>query len=218
GEPIDGPRRMAMSVRLAAEPECSVSRTAPTVSNVIDGKIRELGGLAVRRVLPSAARRMVGPFTFLDEMMGRPFAAGEGFDVPPHPHIGLATGTYLFEGGIVRRDSLGSQQPIRPGDINWMTAGRGIAHSERTPPDRRVPGARLHGLQMWVALPQSHEEDAPSFRHHPGHALPVRDENGVRLRVLAGETFGMASPVATLSPLFCVDATMSARATISLPG
>ena len=171
------------------------------IASVIDARPRDLGGVAVRRVLPAAARRMVGPYTFLDEMHGG-FTMGEGLDVPPHPHIGLATVTYLFEGEIVHRDSLGSQQPIRPGDINWMTAGRGIVHSERTDADRRKQGWRLHGLQLWVALPLAHEEAEPSFHHHPGARLPERDQEGVRLRVLAGTAFGMTSPVETLSPLF----------------
>jgi redox-sensitive bicupin YhaK (pirin superfamily) len=159
---------------------------------------------------------MVGPFTFLDEMNGK-FAAGGGLDVPPHPHIGLATVTYLFDGEIVHRDSLGSLQPIRPGDINWMTAGRGIVHSERTAADRRSQASRLHGLQLWVALPLAHEETAPSFHHHPGASLPERDRDGVRLRILAGSAFGMTSPVQTLSPLFYVEAAMSAGSIVSVP-
>ena len=205
-----------MSVRPAIEPLCSSAITVPVIANVIAARARDLGGVAVRRVLPAAARRMVGPFTFLDEMNGG-FAMGEGLDVRPHPHIGLATVTYLFEGEIVHRDSLGSQQPIRHGDINWMTAGRGIAHSERTPADQRTQGSRLHGLQLWVALPLSHEEAEPSFHHHPGARLPERDQEGVRLRVLAGTAFGMTSPVETLSPLFYVEARMSAGSTLSLP-
>ena len=187
----------------------------PAITTVIDGRPRSLGGLAVRRVLPAAARRMVGPFTFLDEM--RESGAGLGVDVPPHPHIGLATVTYLFEGELVHRDSLGSRQAIRPGDINWMTAGRGIVHSERTAPERRTPGAGLHGLQLWVALPRAHEEDEPSFHHHPGASLPEREQDGVRLKMLAGEAFGLASPVEALSPLFYVDAAMSAGTALALP-
>jgi redox-sensitive bicupin YhaK (pirin superfamily) len=207
-----------MSVRPAVEPLCSSAGSAPVIANVIDARARELGGVAVRRVLPTAARRMVGPFTFLDEMRQPSFAAGAGIDVPPHPHIGLATVTYLFEGEIVHRDSLGSQQAIRPRDINWMTAGRGIVHSERTAADQRQPGSRLHGLQIWVALPLAHEEAEPSFHHYPGAYLPERDHDGVRLRVLAGSAFGLTSPVETLSPLFYVDAVMSPDATLSLPG
>ena len=206
-----------MSVRPAVEPLCTGAGSASAIANVIDARPRELGGIAVRRVLPTAARRMVGPFTFLDEMRQPSFAAGEGIDVPPHPHIGLATVTYLFEGEIVHRDSLGTQQTIRPGDINWMTAGRGIVHSERTAVDQRQAGSGLHGLQIWVALPLAHEEAEPSFHHYPGARLPARDQGGVRLRVLAGSAFGLTSPVDTLSSLFYVDAVMSPGATLSLP-
>jgi len=205
-----------MSVQPAVEPLCSSTSAVPTIANVIDARPRDLGGIAIRRVLPTAARRMVGPFTFFDEMTGS-LAAGKGLDVPPHPHIGLATVTYLFEGEIVHRDSLGSHQPIRPGDINWMTAGRGIVHSERTAPDRRRQSSRLRGLQLWVALPLAHEDAGPSFHHHPGALLPERDRDGVRLRVLAGTAFGMTSPVETLSPLFYVDAAMPAGSTLALP-
>lgn len=207
-----------MSVRPAIEPECSESSPERVVETVIDARPRDLGGFAVRRVLPSRARRMVGPFIFFDQMGAAVFAPGSGIDVRPHPHIGLATVTYLFEGEILHRDSLGSQQPIRPGDINWMTAGRGIVHSERTPHDHRQQGSRLHGLQLWVALPLEHEEAEPSFRHYPASALPAREEGGVRLGVLAGSAYGMTSPVETLSPLFYVDAVMSAGSELALPG
>lgn len=171
----------------------------------------------MRRVLPTAARRMVGPFTFFDEMGAAVFVAGEGIDVPPHPHIGLATVTYLFEGEIVHRDSLGSHQPIRPGDINWMTAGRGIVHSERTSEEHRRQGSRLHGLQLWVALPVEYEEAEPSFRHYPGAILPTHDADGVHVRVLAGSAYGMNSPVEIHSPLFYVDAMMAAGSVLTLP-
>ena len=206
-----------MSVRLEIEPAASSGGSVPAVANVIDARARELGGITVRRVLPSAGRRTVGPFTFLDEMRGMGFAAGGGFDVRPHPHIGLATVTYLFEGEIVHRDSLGSCQPIRPGDVNWMTAGRGVVHSERTAPERRTAGARLHGLQLWVALPRAHEEDEPSFRHYPGTLLPERELEGVHLRTLVGAAFGATSPVETMSPTFYVDATMSAGSVLTVP-
>ncbi len=184
---------------------------------VIDARPRDLGGFEVRRVLPSMARRMVGPFTFFDQMGVAVFAPGQGMDVRPHPHIGLATVTYLFEGEILHRDSLGSNQPIRPGDINWMTAGRGIVHSERTPPEHRQNGSRLHGLQLWVALPLEHEEAEPSFRHYPGSSLPARDQGGVRLRVLAGTAYDITSPVEILSPLFYADAVMSTGSELALP-
>ena len=168
-------------------------------------------------MLPSAALRMVGPFTFFDQMGAVVFGQGQGLDVRPHPHIGLATVTYLFEGEILHRDSLGFHQPIRPGDINWMNAGRGIVHSERTPQEHRQNGSRLHGLQLWVALPLAHEEASPSFHHHPGATLPEWDHGGVRLRVLAGTAYEMTSPVETLSPLFYVDAVMSAGSELALP-
>ncbi len=206
-----------MSVSPAHEPDCSTSSPEHVIATVIEARPRDLGGFEVRRVLPSVARRMVGPFTFFDHMGAAVFAPGQGIDVRPHPHIGLATVTYLFEGEIVHRDSLGSHQPIRPGDINWMTAGRGIVHSERTSQEHRQNGSRLHGLQLWVALPLSHEEDAPSFCHHPGGTLPERDHRGVKLRVLAGAAYDMTSPVETSSPLFYVDAAMSAESELALP-
>jgi len=184
---------------------------------VIDARARDLGGFTVGRVLPSAARKLIGPFIFFDHMGPATFAPGRGIDVRPHPHIGLATVTYLFEGEIVHRDSLGSHQPIRPGDVNWMTAGRGIAHSERTGSEARQSGARLDGLQLWVALPLRHEETDPEFLHHPARDLPAVDITGARVRVLAGTAFGETSPVRTFSPLFYVDAAMPAGSELSLP-
>lgn len=205
-----------MSVRPATEPECSTPSAERVVETVIDARPRDLGGINVRRVLPSAVRRMVGPFTFFDQMGAASFAPGRGLDVAPHPHIGLATVTYLFEGELIHRDSLGSHQPIRPGDINWMTAGRGIVHSERTPPEQRQNGSRLHGLQLWVALPLEHEEREPSFRHYSRSTLPARDEGNVHLRVLAGSAYGMTAPVEVLSPLFYVDAEMPVDSELAL--
>ncbi|MCC7510489.1 MAG: pirin family protein [Planctomycetes bacterium] len=210
-----------MSVRPVNEPACPEPSAAgdgkTAIETVIDARARDLGGVAIRRVLPSSARRMVGPFTFLDQM--GPLIVGESpaLDVRPHPHIGLATVTYLFEGEILHRDSLGFEQPIRPGDINWMTAGRGIVHSERTPPGQRRNGSRLYGLQLWVALPLAHEETDPSFHHYPGSTLPAREQAGVRLRVLAGSAYDMTSPVQVLSPLFYVDAAMSPGSELALP-
>jgi redox-sensitive bicupin YhaK (pirin superfamily) len=187
------------------------------VASIIDGRARDLGGFAVRRVLPSRARRMVGPFTFLDEMGPAAFGPGQGIDVPPHPHIGLSTVTYLFQGEIVHRDSLGSYQAIRPGDINWMTAGRGIVHSERTAEALRARGSQLHGLQLWVALPSAHEQSAPEFLHYAAATLPEETRGGVLLRTLAGAAYGMTSPVHTLSPLFYVDALMPGGSELPLP-
>jgi redox-sensitive bicupin YhaK (pirin superfamily) len=184
---------------------------------LLEARPRDLGGFTVGRVLPAIARRTVGPFVFFDHMGPAQFAPGKGMDVRPHPHIGLATVTYLFEGQIHHRDTLGSSQTIEPGGINWMTAGRGIAHSERTPPAQRSSGGKAHGLQLWVALPVSHEETAPAFDHHPAASLPGFDDGGVKVRVLAGSAYGATSPVRTLSPLFFVEASLAAGAVMPLP-
>ena len=159
--------------------------------------VRDLGDLAVRRLLPSHPVRSVGPFVFFDHFGPVDFAPGAGIDVRPHPHIGLATVTYLFEGAILHRDSLGSVQRIEPGDVNWMTAGRGIVHSERSDARERAAGSRLHGLQTWVALPRAHEEDPPAFVHLDRSRLPVLEAPGLRVVVVAGHAFGLASPVPT---------------------
>ena len=191
---------------------------ASPIETVILPRMRELGdGFQVRRALPSTRRRMVGPFVFLDQMGPAVFPPGQGLDVRPHPHIGLATVTYLFEGEILHRDSLGSVQAITPGAVNWMTAGRGIAHSERTPRDVRARGGRLFGIQIWVALPQREEDAEPSFTHTPSDALPVFEEEGARVRVIAGELFGKRSPVHTSSALFYADAALRAGATLPVP-
>jgi redox-sensitive bicupin YhaK (pirin superfamily) len=185
---------------------------------VIEARTRDLGdGFTVRRLLPAAARRMVGPFIFFDHMGPVQLAPCKGLDVRPHPHINLATVTYLFEGEILHRDSLGSEQPIRPGAVNWMTAGRGIVHSERSPADARKTGPRLHGLQLWVALPREHEEIAPSFHHHSADTIPLVERPGARLRVVAGSAYGAASPVKVHSPLFYVEAHLDAGTKLALP-
>ncbi len=176
------------------------------IQDVLHPHVRDLGeGFSVKRLLPAASRQMVGPFIFLDHMGPVVFAPGNGIDVRPHPHIGLATATYLFEGVILHRDSLGTIQEIHPGDVNWMTAGRGIAHSERTPPAVRIEGARLHGLQFWVALPKISEQTEPSFQHHPKASLPRVDGQAYTLTLIAGTGWGMQSPVQTHSPLFYAD-------------
>lgn len=208
---------LRMSVLPDIEPTTAPCPGIPQLTTVIDSRSRDLGGFTVGRVLPSTARKLIGPFIFFDHMGPAAFPPGRGIDVRPHPHIGLATVTYLFEGEIVHRDSLGSHQPIRPGDVNWMTAGRGIAHSERTGPGPRQSGARLDGLQLWVALPRSHEETDPEFHHHPARDLPAIDIAGARIRVLAGTAFGETSPVKTFSPLFYVDAAMPAGSELPLP-
>jgi len=174
-------------------------------------------GFAVRRVLPSFPKPMVGPFIFVDHMGPVRLAPGTGMDVGPHPHIGLATVTYLFEGELVHRDSVGSVQAIRPGDVNWMVAGRGIAHSERTPPELRAAGPRAHGLQTWVALPKAREEVEPSFAHHPASSLPVVEFPGATVRVIAGHAFGARSPVDVLTDTLYAAAELAPGASLRLP-
>jgi hypothetical protein len=182
----------------------------------IQGRGKDLGGFTVKRLLPDAKLRSVGPFIFFDHMGPADFPSGHGIDVRPHPHIGLATVTYLFNGEILHRDSLGSVQPIRPGDVNWMTAGRGIVHSERTAPDIRARGHKLHGIQSWVALPVSAEETEPSFHHHPASTLPAFGIGGVELRLIVGEAFGHRAPVKTFSPIFYLDAKFAAGSRLEL--
>jgi redox-sensitive bicupin YhaK (pirin superfamily) len=180
-----------------------------SIERVIEPRPRDLGGFEVRRVLPAGGRQLVGPFIFFDHMGPSEFAAGAGIDVRPHPHICLATVTYLFTGEIVHRDSLGFTQPIRPGDVNWMTAGRGIVHSERTDAVLRQRPTHIHGIQSWVALPTSAEETEPAFFHHPAATLPLIERSGARLRVIAGTALGKRSPVATFSGTLYVDAELA---------
>jgi redox-sensitive bicupin YhaK (pirin superfamily) len=187
-----------------------------SIVQVINGRERDLGGFAVRRVLPFESRRMVGPFIFFDHMGPTRFAPGQGIDVRPHPHIALATVTYLFSGSLEHRDSLGSVRVIRPGDVNWMTAGRGIAHSERTPHAAREAAEQSHGIQSWAALPDGYEDVEPSFVHYPAAVLPRRTLDGVELAVIAGEAFGLKSPVATLWPTLYVDARFTDGAALEL--
>jgi redox-sensitive bicupin YhaK (pirin superfamily) len=186
---------------------------------VIEGRPRDLGGFEVRRVLPAAGQHMVGPFIFFDHIGPALLARGAGVDVRPHPHIGLATVTYLFEGAFVHRDSLGSEQVIRPGDVNWMVAGRGIVHSERTPPEERAApgGAAIHGIQTWVALPREHEEVAPAFEHHPAKTLPRISLPGARLSLIAGAAYGARAPASVYSPMFYVAAELTGGAELGLP-
>jgi redox-sensitive bicupin YhaK (pirin superfamily) len=181
-----------MSWQSAAEPKCS--ERAGAVSLVIEPRVRDLGGFSVRRVLPAADRSAVGPFVFFDEMGPARFAPGAGLDVRPHPHIGLSTVTFLFEGEILHRDSLGFVQPIRPGELNWMTAGRGVVHSERTDPALRAGGARLHGIQSWMALPDGGEETEPAFEHRSADALPETEIGGARIRIILARRSGCVRP------------------------
>ncbi|CAN5629153.1 pirin family protein [soil metagenome] len=175
------------------------------------------GGFKVRRLLPAAKRRSVGPFVFFDHFGPATERPGEQHDVRPHPHIGLATVTYLFEGAMMHRDSLGSVQEIQPGAINWMTAGRGIVHSERKPERLFEQTFTNHGLQLWAALPQAFEEVEPSFAHTPAAAIPEVDEQGVRVRVLIGEAFGAVSPVKTFAPTLYLDIALPAGTQFELP-
>jgi redox-sensitive bicupin YhaK (pirin superfamily) len=178
---------------------------------------KDLGGFQVRRLLPGHPHKMIGPFIFFDHMGPAQLAAGTGVDVRAHPHIGLATVTYLFDGALMHRDSLGTAQRIEPGAVNWMTAGHGIAHSERSPADERPAGPRLHGIQTWVALPQAHEEAEPGFSHHPKNTIPLITLPGVHMHLIAGTAFGRTAPTPTFSPLFYLAVEMEAGAAFELP-
>lgn len=185
---------------------------------LISGKEADLGAFSVRRVLPHRDVRSVGPFVFFDHMGPVEFQPGDGIDVPPHPHIGLATVTYLFKGAILHRDSLGSHLEIRPGDLNWMSAGRGITHSERETPEVRNSVHELEGLQLWVALPDEAEESDPAFYHVAKNDLPVIEDAGLHMRLIAGEAFGKTAPVPVKSKLYYLDVEMDEGAQLLLPG
>lgn len=184
---------------------------------VIAPRERDLGGFHVRRVLPYAKHRMVGPFIFFDHMGPAILAPETGMDVRPHPHIGLATVTYLMEGIIRHKDSLGSDQNIIPGDINWMTAGKGIVHSERSPDEFRKTGGTVNGIQLWVALPEEYEEIEPTFFHHPSSTLPEFEINKIKIKLLLGKAYGHESPVKIHSPLFYLDLKMPAGSHLHFP-
>ena len=186
------------------------------MTTLVPPRVHDLGGFQVRRAVPSLQARSVGPFVFVDHMGPALFEPGRGIDVRPHPHIGLATVTYLWDGALRHRDTLGSLQDILPGDVNWMTAGRGIAHSERTPPQPRDAGHAIHGMQTWVALPKPDEEVAPSFHHHPAASLPTLERAGTRLRVIAGRAFGMESPVRVFAETFNVAVDLQPEAELDI--
>lgn len=188
------------------------------VERVLEPRTRDLGDFAVRRALPAPGLQTVGPFIFFDHMGPAEFGPGQGVNVRPHPHIGLATVTYLYEGAFMHRDSLGTAQVIRPGDVNWMVAGRGIVHSERTPAEIRDAAGRTraHGIQTWVALPRDEEEREPSFAHHPAASLPQHERAGARLVVIAGTAYGLRSPVQVFSPTLYVDAQLQAGAVLEV--
>lgn len=186
------------------------------VERTVGPRLRPLGGLTVNRVWPTARRRLIGPFIFFDHMQPAELPPGRGLDVPPHPHIGLATVTYLFEGELMHADSLGFKQAIRPGELNWMTAGRGITHAERSTAAERRNQSRIHGVQSWVALPADAEDGEPAFEHYAADRLPQLERPGISLRLIAGAAFGLRSPVWTLSELFYAEARLDEGASLSL--
>lgn len=206
-----------MSWQPAVEADCAQTESCAPVAVVITPKAKDIGGFEVRRALPSIERRSIGPFVFFDQMGPATFTAGTGIDVRPHPHIGLSTLTWLVEGEIMHRDSLGSEQPIRPGEVNWMTAGRGIVHSERTPDDKRDAPHGLFGLQVWLALPQAHEETEPSFQHYKSNEIPRIEQDGVVIQLVAGEAWGERSPVEVFSETLYADIALPAGGRFTLP-
>lgn len=188
-----------------------------SVEIVIDPRARDLGDFEVRRVLPFAKRRAVGPFVFFDHIGPVVFGPGKGINVRPHPHIGLATVTYLFDGRILHRDSLGTERAIEPGAVNWMVAGRGIVHSERTTDEDLAGDMKTEGIQAWIGLPVADEETDPSFAHHAADDLPVFDRGGVKYRIIAGTAFGETAPVQVFSPIFYLHGEAPAGSTVDLP-
>jgi len=190
---------------------------ADSIETLIIPRARDLGGFEVRRALPAPKRQLVGPFIFFDQMGPAEFINDGGIDVRPHPHIGLATVTYLFNGEFQHRDSLGTNQMIYPGEVNWMTAGRAITHSERTSPETRAGRHSLFGIQTWVALPKKDEETAPTFEHHTQETLPFIEGEGKELRLILGNAYGERAPVSTFSEMFYADAVLQPGAIIPLP-
>ncbi len=203
-----------MSFHETAEPACN--QADGTVELVIEPEEKDLGGFSVRRVLPAPERRMVGPFIFFDHMGPAEFPPGEGIQVRPHPHVCLSTVTYLFEGEIMHRDSLGYEQPIRAEAVNLMTAGRGIVHSERAGDDLHTT-SRLHGIQSWMALPDHEEEREAAFEHYPADTLPDFEQDGVAIRLIMGEAWGQVSPVTQYLPTFYAECRMPAGSALELP-
>lgn len=201
-----------------AEQSCDEKTASCTaIELILTPRETDLGGFSVRRTLPTSRRKMVGPWIFFDHMGPADFPAGSGINVRPHPHIGIATVTYLFEGEILHRDSLGSLQPIRPGDLNLMITGRGIVHSERERPELTATDHRLHGLQLWLALPEADEETDPAFHHYPGADIPAVVINGVPVRVMMGSAYGVTSPVKCFSETLYVEAHLKPGDRLTLP-
>ena len=205
-----------MSWLASQDPTPGDAKSCDAIETVIVPRARDLGGFEVRRALPSVQRRMVGPFIFFDQMGPAEFLIGGGIDVRPHPHIGLATVTYLFDGEVLHRDSLGTELSIKPGELNLMSAGKGIVHSERTSEAAKALGPKLFGIQSWVALPETHEEGAPAFEHYDASQLPMINDHGVALRVIAGELMGVKAPTKTAWPTLYADATLAAGASMPL--
>ena len=205
-----------MSWMPGQDPVLGDKRSCDALDLVVVPRARDLGGFAVRRALPHGQKQMVGPFIFFDQMGPVQFLGGQGMDVRPHPHIGLATVTYLFDGRIMHRDSEGNALEIRPGEMNLMTAGRGIAHSERTPGAARQTGEGMFGIQSWIALPAAHEETDPGFQHFDATVLPIVEDGGAWARVIAGSAFGVTSPVGRLSEWFYVEVMLDAGASVPL--
>ncbi|MEE2002509.1 pirin family protein [Alkalimonas sp. MEB108] len=199
------------------ESDCSIRHGCAAIELIIDPKPKDLGGFSVRRSLPVRERRSIGPWIFFDEMGVAEFAAGSGINVRPHPHVNLATVTYLFEGEILHRDSLGSYQPITPGDINLMVAGKGIVHSERERPEVTARDHRLHGLQLWMALPEADEEIEPAFYHYPASSIPGTMVDDVPVRVLIGKAYGLTSPVKTFYQTLYLEAELEPGQSLTLP-
>jgi redox-sensitive bicupin YhaK (pirin superfamily) len=198
------------------DPLLGDARAADAIDTVIIPRLRDIGAFEVRRALPAAQRQMVGPFIFLDQFGPAEIISGEQFDVRPHPHIGLATVTYLYDGKIIHRDSVGSEQSIEPGDVNWMTAGKGIAHSERSPVESHGKLVNSYGFQTWVALPKAHEEAPPTFFHHGGDSLPVISGDGAEVRLVVGSLYGGKAPVATFTEMFFADVKLAAGAALPI--
>lgn len=206
-----------MSFFQVNEPECNTKNCPDTLEMILIPRTADIGGFNVYRTLPAKERRMVGPFIFWDQMGPGEFLTTQGLDVRPHPHIGLSTLTYLFHGSLMHRDTLGSYQEIIPGEVNFMTAGRGIAHSERTGSKERLKPHSLFGIQCWLALPQALEEKAPSFTHHPHKDIPTLQEKGMQIHLVTGSLLGKTSPVKGQGDAFFADCTLEAGTKIEVP-
>lgn len=206
-----------MSWNPTLDPHCPKGSAVDVIDTLIIPRARDIGGFEVRRALPSPKRQMVGPFIFFDQMGPAEFLTGQGIDVRPHPHIGLATVTYLYKGEFQHRDSLGTNQMIYPGEVNWMIAGNGVTHSERTSEDTRRGQSDLFGIQTWVALPEKDEETNAGFEHHPKEALPFLEGEGKQVRLILGNAWGETAPTKTFSEMFYADVVLKAEAAIPLP-